>query len=227
VDRWEDTMAKWLAELEHEEEMTDKQRAILRAAVKLFSEKGFHASSTSEIAKEAGVAEGTIFRHYKTKKDILLAVVVPLLVKFLSPRMLRDVQAIFGDPSLSTEETLRRVYKNRLELVEQNWDRFRILLQEAAFHPEIREAIIEHIAKRARALMTAFVEKKIRDGEFRNLPPAVIVRVGFSLLAGYVFFKHIAFPDEGIKLDDEEEIALMVDILLHGVRNPHRRDEEE
>lgn len=118
--------------------------------MKLFSEKGFHASTTSEIVKEAGVAEGTIFRHYKTKKDILLAVVVPLLVKFLSPRMLRDVQAIFGDPSLSTEETLRRVCKNRLELVEQNWDRFRILLQEAAFHPEIREAIIEHIAKRAR-----------------------------------------------------------------------------
>lgn len=50
------------------QDLTPKQAKILQAAVEIFAEKGYAATSTSEIAKRAGVAEGTIFRHYKTKK---------------------------------------------------------------------------------------------------------------------------------------------------------------
>lgn len=46
----------------------NRKEAVLKAAVKIFSEKGYSAATTSEIAKEAGVAEGTIFRYFKTKK---------------------------------------------------------------------------------------------------------------------------------------------------------------
>ncbi len=44
---------------------------ILEAAVDMFGEKGYASTSTSEIAKRAGVAEGTIFRYYKTKKRFI------------------------------------------------------------------------------------------------------------------------------------------------------------
>lgn len=56
---------------EDEEGLTEKQKKIIIAAIESFSEKGYAATSTSEIAKKAGVAEGTIFRHYKTKKIYL------------------------------------------------------------------------------------------------------------------------------------------------------------
>lgn len=69
---FEEGLLQYVEELKDESEMTEKQRNILRASVKLFAEKGFHASSTAEIAKEAGVAEGTIFRHYKSKKTSCL-----------------------------------------------------------------------------------------------------------------------------------------------------------
>ncbi|MEJ6750428.1 MAG: helix-turn-helix domain-containing protein, partial [Bacteroidia bacterium] len=45
--------------------MTDKQVAILQTALELFSNKGFYAVSTNLIAKEAGVSEGLIFRHFQ------------------------------------------------------------------------------------------------------------------------------------------------------------------
>ncbi len=51
--------------------LPEKEQRILEAAIAVFSEKGFSAATTSEIAKNAGVAEGTIFRYFKTKKDIL------------------------------------------------------------------------------------------------------------------------------------------------------------
>ena len=53
--------------------ITDKQREILNAALKLFVENGFHATPTSMIAKEAGVANGTLFHYYKTKDELIVA----------------------------------------------------------------------------------------------------------------------------------------------------------
>lgn len=43
--------------------LTNTQKKIIDAAIKVFSEKGFEGATTSEIAQEAGVAEGTIFRY--------------------------------------------------------------------------------------------------------------------------------------------------------------------
>ena len=71
--------------LQEDDSLTEKQKKILVAATEMFAEKGFAATSTNEIAKKAGVAEGTIFRHYKTKKDLLLSIVTPMMVKMLGP----------------------------------------------------------------------------------------------------------------------------------------------
>jgi len=54
--------------------MTLKQESILFTALKLFSDQGFDATATSQIAKEAGVSEGLIFRHYKNKEGLLEAI---------------------------------------------------------------------------------------------------------------------------------------------------------
>lgn len=51
-----------------EPKLTKKQIAILEAATDLFAEKGYAGTSTSEIANKAEVAEGTIFKHFKSKK---------------------------------------------------------------------------------------------------------------------------------------------------------------
>ncbi len=51
----------------------NKHHKILRAAVKVFSEKGFYNSRVSEIAKEANVADGTIYLYFKNKDDILIS----------------------------------------------------------------------------------------------------------------------------------------------------------
>ena len=49
----------------------DKRQALLRAALLLFTEHGFHGTPTSKIAKEAGVATGTLFNYFKTKEELI------------------------------------------------------------------------------------------------------------------------------------------------------------
>lgn len=51
----------------------DKRKAIISAAVKIFAENGFHNSKIAQIAKEAGVADGTIYLYFKNKDDILIS----------------------------------------------------------------------------------------------------------------------------------------------------------
>lgn len=215
---FEEGLLQYAEELKGESEMTEKQRSILRASIKLFAEKGFHASSTAEIAREAGVAEGTIFRHYKSKKDILLAVVAPVLVKFAAPFILKDVRAIFQEAAQKPfAQVVAELYRNRLELIDANEKHIRILLQEAFFHAEIREALIAAVFQDAKGMAQKLIEAKIGEGELRPLPSEAVFRMVLSSLLGLVLFRQVLEPDEFGKRDDEEQIALTVDMLLNGI----------
>ncbi|MFM1653222.1 TetR/AcrR family transcriptional regulator [Brevibacillus sp. B_LB10_24] len=222
---FEEVLQTFLEEIKREDKMTEKQRRILEASIKLFAEKGFHASSTSEIAKEAGVAEGTIFRHYKSKKDILIAVVAPAITKIAVPYILKDVRKILADNNdRSFADVLARLYKNRLELIAANEKHFRILLQEAFFHEELRQALLYTVATEMKQLASQFVLQRIDAGELRPLPPEVIFRVIFSLILGLVTFKYTVGQEEYRMLDEDEQVALTMDILMNGIA---RRPEHE
>jgi len=54
--------------------MTEKQENILKAALKLFAKEGYASTSTSKVAKAAGVSEGLIFRHFGNKEGLLTAI---------------------------------------------------------------------------------------------------------------------------------------------------------
>lgn len=55
--------------------MTEKQEKILKAALELFASQGYHVTSTSKVARLAGVSEGLIFRHFENKEGLLMAII--------------------------------------------------------------------------------------------------------------------------------------------------------
>lgn len=55
--------------------MTEKQEKILQSALELFAKEGYTATSTSKVAKHAGVSEGLIFRHFGNKEGLLEAII--------------------------------------------------------------------------------------------------------------------------------------------------------
>ena len=65
----------------------DKRNAILDAATHVFAERGLTAAPTSEISKQAGVAEGTLFTYFKTKEDLINALYREIKLELADPMM--------------------------------------------------------------------------------------------------------------------------------------------
>jgi len=61
----------------------DKRRRILDAAVRVFAQYGFYNSKVSQVAKDAGVADGTIYLYFKNKEDILIQVFIDAMDEIL------------------------------------------------------------------------------------------------------------------------------------------------
>ena len=102
-----------------EGDLTERQKKILAAAIESFAEKGFSATSTSEIAQKAGVAEGTIFRHYKTKKDLLMSIVTPMMIKLMAPIIIKDINKVLNHDHETFEDFVRAMIENRKEFLEK------------------------------------------------------------------------------------------------------------
>jgi TetR/AcrR family transcriptional regulator, fatty acid metabolism regulator protein len=61
----------------------DKHQVILDAAVKTFARAGYHRTRVADIAREAGVADGTVYIYFKSKEDILVSLFEDLMFHFV------------------------------------------------------------------------------------------------------------------------------------------------
>lgn len=202
-----------------EENMTERQWRILEAAIKIFSEKGFGESRTSDIAKEAEVAEGTIFRYYKTKKDLLIGLIIPLITKFFRPLIFESVEKILkNEDCKDIDKILHDLLIDRFELFEKNLPLVKTIFMEAVYHEELLETIQKNIAPKFIPVLIEFSEKNIKNGNFRDLDPNVITRTFMSLFSGYIVLNN-AFPGFFKFGSLEDDVKQMIDIFLDGVRS--------
>mgnify|MGYP001486696050 FL=1 len=94
----------------------DKRDRILKAAVKVFAKNGFYATRVSEIAKAAGVADGTIYLYFKNKDDVLITIFEDGIQQLLA--ILREVAAA-EEPF---EARIKRIIELQLGLLEDQRD---------------------------------------------------------------------------------------------------------
>lgn len=94
----------------------DKRERILKAAIKVFARKGFYATRVSEIAKAAGVADGTIYLYFKNKDDVLISIFEDRIGQL--NRIMREEAA----KESTVEDKIRRIVELQLGLLEGQRD---------------------------------------------------------------------------------------------------------
>ncbi len=215
-----DHTEQWLEDLIRltegdDQKKTDKQAKILEAAIEIFSEKGYAATSTSEIAQKAGVAEGTIFRHYKTKKDLLLSIAGPIATKLVAPFLMRDFAKLLDLPYNQADEFFRAIARDRVVFARKNVKLIRILFHEVPFQPELMEQVKSLVTN----VVVNRIEKVIKhfqeQGQIIEAPPWRIMRSAASLFIGMIIFHVFLMPE--FPFDEEEEIDRTLDILMNGI----------
>jgi AcrR family transcriptional regulator len=100
------------------EQVKDKKTAIMKAALKLFTERGFQGTSTAHISKEASVATGTLFNYFPTKEDLINSLYFEVKGE-LSRSMGKEVQA-----QSTFQDKLRKMWYNLIEWGIDNQEEF-------------------------------------------------------------------------------------------------------
>ncbi|HUX47181.1 MAG TPA: TetR/AcrR family transcriptional regulator [Desulfosporosinus sp.] len=187
----------------------ERRQDILEAALIVFTRKGYNGSTTAEIARSAGVAEGTIFRHFATKKDLLIAV--------LKPKVLEGI--IYLDKEHKNDapvEFFRCFLRNRLKLIKENEGLFRFMFAEAQYHSEVREALYKGVLGQGISIVKPWFEMGVERGDFRPLPFLPTMRSFMGMVMFYGIFNHV-FSGLSPEKTIEEAADHILDLFLHGL----------
>lgn len=211
---------QWIQEIcsetDKDYKVTDKQTRILEAAIEMFAEKGYSYTSTSEIAKKAGVAEGTIFCHYKTKKELLLAIVTPTLTKIVAPIIEKNfVKDVFEKKHDSYEDFLRVLITNRYKFVKSRVPILRIFLQEVAFHDDINAEIKKLFTNRVYQQFTRIVVHFQSKGQLKSIPADTIIRLTITSIIGLLVTRFLILPEHN--WDDVNDIENTIQFIISGL----------
>ena len=193
----------------------NKEEKILESAIKLFSKKGFSATTTSEIAKDAGVAEGTVFRYYKTKKHLLVKVMSKLIEVMSEELMANPVEILKENKDKDDKEMLKILLMDRLEMFNKYWDIIQVIITEIQFHEDIRESFAKNVVFKVKDIIGEFVESGIAKGRFKNFDSIVVSRALLGTFMAYIIQKKIM--GENKQIESEEEVDQIIELFLNGL----------
>jgi len=192
---------------------TDTETKILKAALHLFAQRGYSGTTTKDLAQSAGVAEGTLFRHFENKKAILVAVASQGWVEILTD-LLTELS------EMGSYKAIGQVMQRRMLNLRKNSDLMRVCFMEAQFHPELREQIQTEVIGKMIDVAEAFFQTAMDRGVYRPMNPRMVARVflGMFTVAG---FSQETLGDEAGSPNSMRELAeCLTDIFLNGVLVP-------
>lgn len=116
--------------LQDDQELPAKQKQVLQAALDLFAAQGFDNTTTKQIATLANVSEGTVYKRFKTKEQLLTAVLKPIITD-VTPQMASEFEQVLTKRQFdSISDLIITIGKDRLQFVWDNQKELRILLGE-------------------------------------------------------------------------------------------------
>jgi AcrR family transcriptional regulator len=193
---------------------TSRRRQVLDAAVTVMSKTGFHRMSMQELAAEANVSVGLIYKYFGGKQDLLLATIVRILDAFCD--QLAPVMAAAGDDAI---EQLAAGIRRYVEIVDENLDAVILTYRESRTLTPAGRSRIKELEIATAAPLRATIEAGVADGTFADVDIDLVV-CDIMLLAHGWALKHWHFGPH-YSLDDY--IGLQTRHVLNALLSPADR----
>ena len=155
----------------------DKPQQIIEAAVRVFARRGYYNSRVSDIAREAGIAAGTIYLYFKTKDDILVTLFRDKMAEFVGA--LR--KAIAGEPDAVSK--VRRLVTLHFRMLEENPDLAEVVQVELRQGQKFFRGASSQEIGAYFALIGSVLEEGVAERRFRSdLPVKVATKMLFGAM---------------------------------------------
>jgi TetR/AcrR family fatty acid metabolism transcriptional regulator len=190
----------------------DKRERILRAAVRVFARSGFHATRVSEVAKAAGVADGTIYLYFKSKEELLVSLFEDRVQKLLG--FMRG--ELDGLPSATAK--LRRVIEMQLGLLEGERELAEVV---TVILRQSTKLMKEYAAPRFLEYLDA-IAKIVSEGQQRgelrrDVSPHLVARAVWGALDGVALTWALGKAEQGALARSAGQVA---ELFLRGLTPP-------
>ncbi|GAB2028070.1 TetR/AcrR family transcriptional regulator [Lactovum odontotermitis] len=196
-------------------DLTDKQKQILQASLDLFSEQGFEATSTQQIAERAGVSTGLVYKKFPNKEALLAAVLTPLFQTIQSVKDEFLTETIVSSPkNQNFEDFIRQIVHDRLTFILDNAQVLKLMVGQLLFDEKLKEYVKSvFMTNLAEFIFPVFTKFK-NEGKMVNLPNDMIFQLVLSTMAGY--FGRMLLDSQAPDL--ETEITVVTDFLQKSLR---------
>ncbi|WP_339162614.1 TetR/AcrR family transcriptional regulator [Siminovitchia sp. FSL W7-1587] len=182
-------------------EAVERKNEILDAADELFGQKGFDGTSTKDILEKVGIARGTLYHHFKSKEDIMDA-----LIERYSNRLLGTAQQIAADKSTPVIERIIRVVMslNISGASSQEIMEHIHRPQNALMHQKIQKVIINGVTP----ILTEIIREGIEQGLFSTPYP-------YECMEMVVAYTNTVFDDDMVNMTDEERVSRIKALIFN------------
>jgi len=193
----------------------ERRAAIVREAVRLFAQHGFHGTTTRTLAAALGVTEPVLYQHFPSKNDLYRAIIETKTAEVL-PRagQLQTLSAGSDDRAFFSAlgDLILRRYEEDPELS-------RLLFFSALEGHELSELFFERLYLRFYRLVTGYLRRRIREQAFRPVNPEIAAR-GLIGMLSYHGMVSILFPGKLKRPRRSRIVDEIVTIYLEGIYRP-------
>ncbi len=186
------------------------KKKLMRSAVELMSSKGYNGTSTLHIAEHAGLSQATLFKYFKTKVDLLMAILHPV-VPGIFGNFIEDLLSF-----KTTEEKVHYFVHNRMDYLKKNYSLIKIILHELFSNKQLKDEQI-FIWNTTQDKLFALYKELVADSRVNpELTIPQMVRICVGPLLAYFSELYIVGDNGEIK---EEDLELLEKQILGGLWN--------
>lgn len=187
----------------------ERREQILRAALDVFSRRGFHGATIREIASTAGLAEGTIYLYFPSKQELLRGVIALIADDGVLPDAGRFAS---GDD----QGFLNAFVRSRVQTLARHAAFIRLVVHEADLHEDLRRELFRRLHDPFVGRFRAYLDARIAAGAFRPMNTEVAASICFRMVMSYVMTQHV-LGFGGVRYNDDEYLGEMVALMLRGL----------
>jgi AcrR family transcriptional regulator len=190
--------------------MNARKNQILDAAARIFASKGFHAATIKDVARDAGIADGTIYNYFDNKTALLFAI-------FERMRDTLKPTAAFND--LGPDDVRGAVHAfislPLMTLRGDNFDLFRVVMSEIMVNGELRTQYAQQVLAPTLAVAEMAFQYWADQGFIRTTHGMLVVRALSGMVMGLVL-QHI-MGDDLLQAQWEALPDILTDLIMQGI----------